>query len=238
MSASGFRVTRVSPLLGRTLAEADEQPGAPPVIVIGHDVWTNRFTGDPRVVGRIVRLGREQATVVGGMPERFAFPAAASLWVPLRDEAIGSARAGGPEFLIFGRLVRDASRSRAQAELSTVGARTAADSPETHAQLRPQLVPFTWLTFDPERIDVRIGLALGNAFVVMLLVLVSANVALLMFARAATRQTEIAVRSALGAARGRIVMQLFVEALVLAGVAVAIGLAAARFGLSSVLATM
>src|SRR5687767_1581049 len=238
MSASGFRVTRVSPLLGRTLAEADEQPGAPPVIVIGHDVWTNRFTGDPRVVGRIVRLGREQATVVGVMPERFAFPAAASLWVPLRDEAVGPARADGPEFLIFGRLARDASRARAQAELSTSGARTAIDSPETHAQLRPQLVPFTWLMFDPERMDLQIGLALGNVFVVMLLVLVSANVALLMFARAATRQTEIAVRSALGAGRARIVGQLFVEGLVLAGLAVVVGLAAARIGIRSLLATL
>jgi predicted permease len=238
MSASAFRVTRVSPLLGRTLVEADEGPGAPPVVVIGHDVWTTRFSADARVVGRLVRLGREQATVVGVMPERFAFPAAQSLWVPLRDEASGSARADGPELLIFGRLARDASRTRAQAELSTVGARIATDSPATHAQLRPQLVPFTWLMFDPENMDLRVGLVLGNAFVIMLLVLVSANVALLMFARAATRQTEIAVRSALGAGRGRIVMQLFVEALVLAAVAVAAGLAAARIGLRSMLAVM
>src|SRR5688500_18801679 len=135
MSASGFRVTRVSPLLGRTLGEADEQPGAPRVIVIGHDVWTNRFTGDPRVVGRIVRLGREQATVVGVMPERFAFPAAASLWVPLRDEARGLSRAGGQDFLIFGRLARDTPRARAQRELSPSGGRTAIDSPETPAAL-------------------------------------------------------------------------------------------------------
>jgi hypothetical protein len=80
------------------------------------------------------------------------------------------------------------------------------------------------------------GLALANTFLIMLLVLVSANVALLMFARAATRETEIAVRSALGAGRARIVMQLFVEALVLAGLAIAVGLSAARVGLGSLLA--
>src|SRR5688500_1112411 len=74
MSASAFRVTRVPPLFGRTLIEADEESGAPPVIVIGYDIWTRRFSRDPRVVGRTVRLGREQPTVVGVMPEGFAFP--------------------------------------------------------------------------------------------------------------------------------------------------------------------
>jgi putative ABC transport system permease protein len=238
MSASAFRVTRVLPLLGRTLTEADEDPGAPPVIVIGHDIWTERFSSDPGVVGRTVRLGREQTTVVGVMPEGFVFPAAHSLWVPLRDDAAGSARSDEPGLLVFGRLARHASRARAQAELSVIGGRTAGDSPETHAQLRPQLVPFAWLIVYAESMDLRVGLALGNAFVVMLLVLVSANVALLMFARASTRESEIAVRSALGAGRARIVTQLFVEALVLAGLAVVVGLVAARVGLRSLLAAM
>jgi predicted permease len=228
MTASAFTVARVRPLLGRALVKADEVPGAPPVLVIGHSIWTQWFNRDADVVGRIVRLGREQSTVVGVMPEGFAFPAAHSVWVPLRDD--------GPEFLVFGRLAQGASRSGAQAELSAIGARTASDSPETHAQLRAQLVPFTWLILDPE--NLRVGLALGNVFLVMLLVLVSANVALLMFARAATRESEIAVRSALGAGRARIVVQLFVEALVLAGLAVSVGLATARFGLRTLLAAM
>lgn len=236
MTASAFRVTRVAPLLGRTFVEADEAPGAPPVIVIGYDVWTRRFSSDPQVIGRMVRLGREQATVVGVMPKDFVFPAAHALWVPLRAAAGDTAGSGGLNLFVFGRLARDASRAQTQAELNVVGDRTARDLPETHAQLRPQLVPFSWLTFDPG--GIQIALALGNTFLVMLLVLVSANVALLMFARAATRETEIAVRSALGAGRARIVLQLFVEALVLAGLAVAVGLVAARFALGSLLATL
>jgi predicted permease len=231
MSASAFRVVRVPPLLGRTLVEADEDPAAPPVIVIGHDIWRRRFAGDPAIVGRTVRLDREQTTVVGVMPEGFAFPAAHGLWMPLRHISAGAISREEPTLLVFGRLSQGVSREQAQAELNAVGLRTALGSPETHEHLRPQLVPYAWLIFEPRGIDFRLALALGNAFVVMLLMLVSANVALLMFARAATRESEIAVRSALGASRGRIVMQLFVEALVLAGVAVAVGLAAARVGL-------
>jgi predicted permease len=234
VTASAFLATRVSPLLGRTLVEADEALGAPPVIVFGYDLWTRRFSSDPRVIGRIVRLGREQATVVGVMPKDFVFPAAHALWIPLRDVAGDPARSGGPDLFVFGRLAADASRAQAQAELNVVADRTARDLPDTHARLRPQVVPFSWLTLDPG--GIQIALALGNAFLVMLLVLVSANVALLMFARAATRETEIAVRSALGARRARIVLQLFVEALALTGLAVFVGLVAARFALGSFLA--
>lgn len=84
ISASAFRVARVPPLLGRYLVEADEEPGAPPVVVIGHDLWQRRFAGDPGVVGQAVQLGTSQATVIGVMPEGFAFPANHNLWTPLR----------------------------------------------------------------------------------------------------------------------------------------------------------
>ncbi len=150
--------------------------------------------------------------------------------------AVASASGEAPGLLVFGRLDRRASREQAQAELLAIGQRTAVDLPETHEHLRPQLVPYAWLFFDS--CDIELGLAIGNIFVVMLLVLVSANVALLMFARAATRESEIAVRSALGASRARIVGQLFVEGLVLAGLAVVVGLAAARVGIRSLLATL
>jgi predicted permease len=236
MTASAFHVTRVSPLLGRTFAKADEDPGAPAVVVIGYELWTRRFAADRRVIGQIIRLGRDQATVVGVMPKDFVFPAAHALWIPLRDAAVDTARRGGHDVFVFGRLARDASEAEAQVELDLVGDRTARDLRETRAQLRPQVVPFSWLTFDPG--GIQIPLALGNTFLVVLLLIVSANVALLMFARAATRETEIAVRTALGAGRARIVLQLFVEALVLACLAVVVGLGAARVVIRSLLATL
>jgi predicted permease len=235
MSPSAFRVARVLPLLGRTLLDADALPDAPPVVVIGHDIWKRRFSADAGVVGRTVRLGREQATVVGVMPEGFTFPAAHNLWVPLSDRA-GVEKGAG--LWVFGRLARHASRAEAQAELSAIGARLAASSRDTHEHLRPQLVPYTWLLFDPLDPDIWYGLTISNIFFVMLLLLVSANVALLMLARAATRESELAVRSALGAGRARLVAQLFVEALVLAGLAVGVGLAGARFALASLLANV
>lgn len=236
MTASAFRAARVLPLLGRTLVEADEEAGAPPVLVIGHDVWERRFSGDPGVVGRTVRLGSEQRIVAGVMPEGFRFPAAHEVWIPLRVDALASIPGEAPDLLVFGRLDRDASHAQAQAEVEAIGHRAAGRPPGTLEHLRAQLVPYTWLFSDPSRLQP--GLALANIFVVMLLVLVSANVALLMFARAATRETEIAVRTALGASRARIVGQLFVEALVLAGLAVGVGLFAARLGLRSLLWTL
>jgi putative ABC transport system permease protein len=232
MSPSAFRVVRVPPLLGRTIVEADDDPAAPPVVVLGHDIWTRRFAADPSVIGRLVRLGTEQAHVVGVMPEGFAFPAAHDLWVPLRGHIAGST----PEqaLAVFGRLVRGASRKQAQAELAVIGLRTAADFPDTHEHVRPEVVPYARLIFDS--FDVLLGLDLINGFVLTLLVLVSANVALLTFARAASRESEIAVRGALGAGRARIVAQLFVEGLALAGLAVAVGVVGARIALRSILA--
>src|SRR5687767_7749170 len=111
MTASAFRIARVPPLLGRTLVEADEDPGAPPVIVIGHDIWTRRFSGDPGVVGRTVGLGSERRTVAGVMPKGFAFPARHEVWIPLRVHA-GSTPGEGPGLVVFGRLARDASREQ------------------------------------------------------------------------------------------------------------------------------
>src|SRR5262245_24277190 len=84
MSASGFTVTRVQPLMGRYLVEDDERQGAPPVIVIGEDVWKNRFDGDRAILGRTIQLGATSFSIVGVMPKRFAFPVNDHLWVPLR----------------------------------------------------------------------------------------------------------------------------------------------------------
>ncbi|MET0397694.1 MAG: ABC transporter permease, partial [Longimicrobiaceae bacterium] len=232
ISASAFRVARVAPLLGRALADADERPGAPPVAVLGYDVWRTRFGGDPAVVGRQVRLGASHATVVGVMPEGFAFPVAHRLWVPLRPAAYDPEAGEGPPVEVFGRLAPGASLERARAELAALGRRAAADFPATHGHLRPEAVPFAksvvMIDLPPA---LHRAMYAANLFFVMLVVLVCANVALLMFARAATREGEIVVRSALGASRSRIVAQLFAEALVLGVAAAATGLAAARLAL-------
>jgi predicted permease len=224
VTASAFRLVQVPPLLGRTLVEADERPGAAAVVVIGHDVWRRRFSGDPMVVGRTVRLGRTRAVVVGVMPEGFEFPVAQSLWTPLSLGAGGERRAG-PSIQVFGRLAPAATMAQAQSELDAVAAHAAADWPDTHARLRPEVVPYAQSIFDGE-IPAGVLYAI-NLFFILFLVLVCANVAALILARSATRESEILVRTALGASRARIVTQLLIEALVLGGVAAVAGVALA-----------
>lgn len=231
MSASGFRLARVLPLLGRPLLDQDEREGAPPVVVIGYDVWRTHLASDPTVVGRTLQLGDTRYTVVGVMPEGFAFPLSNRFWVPLRANPSDYERRQGPEIFTFGRLAPGVTLDEAQAELATIGMRTAATFPKTHERLQPRVVPYTAQFFD----DVsRWELHFAQFLITMLLVVVCVNVAILVYARTATRQGEIAVRSALGASRSRIVAQLFVEALVLSAVAAALGLGLAKLALSPV----
>ena len=121
ISAAGFRVARVPPLVGRPIADADAAPGAAPVVVIGHDVWQRRFAGARDVIGRELRLGETVHTVVGVMPDGFQFPLNFRYWVPLRLGADGMLRNTGPEGVVFGRLAPGATIARAHAEVSALG---------------------------------------------------------------------------------------------------------------------
>jgi putative ABC transport system permease protein len=230
ITASAFRIAPERPLLGRVLQESDERAGAAPVVLLGHKVWTERFDRDPQIVGRNVKLGNGFATVVGVMPEGFAFPMAHEVWLPLRTNVAGAEPRRGAVIKVFGRLAPGMTFESAQAELASIGKRLAAEHPATHAQLQPYVTPYTQMSINNDDMLTIIGLS--HVFIVALVVVVCSTVALLLFARAASRETEILVRSALGASRRRIVMQLFAEALVLAGVASVVGLGAAQFALA------
>ena len=125
---------------------------------------------------------------------------------------------------VFARLVPGATLESAQSELAAVGQRLESASPATHQHLRPRVVPYPYVFTDMDDPENALALHAIQIAIVMLLVVVCVNVAILVYARTATRQGEIAVRSALGASRRRIVAQLFVEALVMTGVAAAVGL--------------
>lgn len=224
MSAAGFRVTRVAPLRGRALLDSDEVPGAPAVLVIAADVWRNRFASDPATVGRTVRLGDAAHTIVGVMPDGFAFPVHDRFWVPFRTAAAGVEPLQGPSITVFGRLAPGVSLETAQAELAAIAQRAALTSPATHAKLRPKVTPYTYPFFDIDDPSARWVVHLMQFLITLLLVIVCVNVAILVYARTATRHGEIAVRSALGASRGRIIGQLFLEALALTVVAAGVGL--------------
>jgi len=228
ITAATFRVVRERPVLGRPLVEADEKPGAPWVVVIGHDVWQSRFASDPNVIGRELRLGNVPHTIVGVMPEGFRFPVAHGFWVPLRLDPVNYPRKQSPGLRVFGRLAPGATLEAAQPELTVVGATAAAAFPDTNQHLEPRIVSYIDSIFGAFSADSTSELFMGNLLSVLLVFLVCGNVALLMFARAATRENEILVRTALGAGRGRIIGQLFVEALVLAAVAALVAVTSAQ----------
>ncbi|HVL68751.1 MAG TPA: ABC transporter permease [Vicinamibacterales bacterium] len=231
ITADGFNITRVSPVIGRGIVAADESATAAPVVVIGYDVWHSRFGGDASVLGRELRLGNVGHTIVGVMPKGYGFPVNHRYWIPLSADAATFGPGEGPEIFIFGRLRDGASMAQAQAELSALGAQAASAFPLSHARLRPRVMPYAHPILDIQGTTTRDFAAL-QSLVSMLALIVAVNVGILIYARTATRQREIAVRTALGASRRRIIGQLFIEALVLSAAASAAGLGLARFGIT------
>jgi putative ABC transport system permease protein len=233
ITASAFQVAGGAPLYGRALLSSDENASAPPVAVLGYEVWRSRFGSDPGVLGQRVQLGNESVTIVGVMREGFAFPVAHDLWTALRAPSFDRPPRSGPAIKIFGVLAPGVALNEAQAELTTIGRRAATEQPGTHKHLQPRVTPYAKMFFsNPSSEDVAILFSI-YVFALMLLMLVCGNVALLLFARAATRESDLVVRAALGASRSRIVTQIFAEALVLASMASVGGLMAAHFVLHS-----
>jgi putative ABC transport system permease protein len=231
ITAAGFNITRVQPFIGRAIAAADESAAASPIVVIGYDVWHKRFGGDASVLGRELRFDNVAHTIVGVMPEGYGFPVNHRYWTPLGTDPAAPGPREGPEIFIFGRLRDGAAMAQAQAELSALGAQAASAFPLTHARLQPRVMPYAHPILDIQGLGTR-DFAAIQSMISLLALIVAINVGVLVYARTATRQREIAVRTALGASRRRIVGQLFIEALVLSAIASAAGIALARFGIA------
>jgi predicted permease len=235
MSAAGFEVARVPPFLGRPLLTSDEAEGAPPVVVVSHREWTRRFDRDPEIVGKQMRIGRDDHTIVGVMPEGFTFPVSHRFWIPLRDDPNAIPLLGGPSYYVFGRLAPGVTAQQAQAEVDLVSRRRASAHPETHARLVGHVMSYTDPHTGMDNADGNPWIAHTVLTLITLTLLIPfANVAILVYARTATRAGEIAVRTALGASRRRVVTQLFVEALVLASASAAAGVGVALVVLGQV----
>ena len=229
LTANTFGVLRQPPLLGRDFAAGDERPGAEPVAIIGYSLWKNRYGSDPDVLGRTLRINGQPATIVGVMPDGMRFPDNSQVWAPfVPTEA--QTRRDGRALRVFGRLKDGTERREAQAEMSGIAGQLMAAYPEAARDLTGLRVE----TFTERYIGGggRPMFMTVMGAVVFVLLIACANVANLLLSRSAYRAREIAVRTAMGATRWRVVRQLLLEGLVLASIGGSIGLLLAVAGVN------
>ncbi len=225
VTANTFGLLGQQPFLGRDFAPGEDAAGAAPVVLIGHSVWKNRYGSDPGVIGRSLKVNEVAHTIVGVMPEGMRFPTNADLWRPLLPVTgdIVRNRTHG----VFGRLAPGITWAQADAEMLAISRQLQSTYPETNKNIESRLMTFNErFNGGPIRL---VFLSLLGA-VGFVLLIACANVANLLLARSAYRTREIAVRTALGASRGRIVRQLLIESVMLACLGGLLGLGLTAIG--------
>ena len=233
VSTSLFDVLRSRPALGRGFVAGENEPGKTKVAVLGDPLWRKRFGGDPGVVGRTVQLNREPHVVVGIAPAGFSYPEGAEVWTPLEyDQRFRTQSRGAWYLRVVGRLKDGVSVERARDEVATIAARLAKAYPEDDEGVGGTVIALHEATVG----DARRSLLVLLGAVGLVLLVACVNVANLLLARIAARETELAVRTALGAGRGRLVRQLLTESVLLASFGGLVGIALATSLVDALLA--
>ena len=233
ISPSLLPVLGIRPTIGRGFTDADEKPGAAPIALISETLWKRRFAGSPGVVGRAATLNGASYTIVGIAPPSLAIIGPGDVWIPITVDPPKEIRLNHTLF-VAGRLRDGVTQAAAQSEMDSIAARIRQQYPEMK-DWGVNLVTFTDTFVSPELRTMLLVLLAGVAFV---LVIVSANVANLLLARALDRRREMAVRCALGASRARLVRQLLVESVLLSSIGGVLGVLAAMWAVSLVTTTL
>jgi putative ABC transport system permease protein len=243
VSASFFDLMGAEPIMGRVFTPEEDKPGANQVAVVSYALWQSRFAGDPNIIGNTMTLDSKTYNIIGVMPEGFQFPRSqdlpsyfqmppqTELWTPIGLTSKQIANRGSHNKAVIARLKPGVSLEQAQAEMRTIAGRLEKQYKEnegygvTVLPMRDQLVG-----------DVRVALWILLGAVGFVLLIACANVANLLLARSAGRQKEIAIRSALGATRGRVLRQLLTESVMLSAIGGLLGVLLAVWGLDVLLA--
>ena len=229
-----FGVFRSQPLLGRTFAADEDQPGRGHVLIISYPFWKSQFGSDLSVVGRKLNFDGEAYTIVGVAPANFRYPEWAQAWAPMAWTDQERGVRGEHHSVVVARLKRGVELKQAQAEMEGISARLADQYPEDDKGWGAIVVP---LHADMVG-DVRPALLVLLGAVGFVLLIACANVANLLLAKTLARQKEAAIRAVLGASGGRIIRQILVETVLLSVAGGALGMAFAQFGVSAIAAAL
>jgi putative ABC transport system permease protein len=239
VSPNYFGVLGVSPQLGRSFTDGEDQPGRDHVVILSHELWERHFGSDAALIGRTIRLNREDYTVVGVMPKNFQLLGfAPQLWTPLVLSAADQTAAARKDrsLYLFARLKPAVTLDQARAEVVTLALRAQENFPESEkgwgAAVRT-LPEFLIYGF-----GIRSGLAVMMSTVAFVLMIACANVAGLLLARSARRRKELAIRLAMGAGSFRIIRQLLTENLLIAFLGGGLGLVLAYWGINFIRARL
>ena len=229
LTSGALDVTGVSPILGRTFRPTDNSPDAPPTAVLSYSLWRDRFANDSNVINKALRVNGRAYTIIGVMPDGFAFPDESQrLWLSLQLDPAATPPGKGTGLVVVGRMRRDVSYEQANAELAGLSRRLEREFADTGV-MRTAAQPFIRGRM-PLRVYALLYAMLGAVFMVLLVA--CANVANLLLDRAVNRTREIGIRIALGASRVAVVRQALVESAILAGLAAVVGVALAQGGIA------